>query len=65
MPVSSSSPGPAERYRALELGPIHEAAEDVVNTDNLVWLIVGDAAVIEDSIRDLDMGEIEIRTLGE
>ena len=54
-----------ERYRALELGPIHEAAEDVVNTDNLVWLIVGDAAVIEDSIRDLDMGEIEIRTLGQ
>ena len=54
-----------ERYRALELGPIHEAAEDVVNTDNLVWLIVGDAAVIEDSIRDLNMGEIEIRTLGQ
>ena len=54
-----------ERYRALELGPIHEAAEEVVNTDNLVWLIVGDAAVIEDSIRALDMGEIEIRRLGE
>ncbi|WP_203291480.1 M16 family metallopeptidase [Maricaulis parjimensis] len=54
-----------ERYRALELGPIHEAAEEVVNTDNLVWLIVGDAAQIEDSIRELDMGEIEVRRLGQ
>ena len=54
-----------ERYHSLELGPIHEAAREVVNTDNLIWLIVGDAAQIEQSIRDLDMGEIEIRRLGQ
>ena len=52
-----------ERYRNLELGPIHAAAQEVVNPENLVWLIVGDAAEIEDSIRELDMGEIEIRRL--
>ena len=54
-----------ERYNALELDAIHAAAEEVVDPDNLVWLIVGDAAVIADSIRELDMGEVEIRRLGE
>ncbi|WP_300545016.1 pitrilysin family protein [Maricaulis sp.] len=54
-----------ERYRNLELGPIRAAAEEVVNPENLVWLIVGDAAEIEESVRALDMGEIEIRRMGQ
>lgn len=54
-----------ERYRNLELGPIHAAAEEVVNPENLVWLIVGDAAEIEESVRALDMGGIEIRRMGQ
>lgn len=54
-----------ERYRSLDLDEVRAAAQEVVHPEQLVWLIVGDAAQIEESIRALDMGEIEVRQLGE
>ncbi|WP_300527937.1 pitrilysin family protein [Maricaulis sp.] len=54
-----------ERYRSLELETIHAAAQDVVQPDQLVWLIIGDAALIADGIRELGLGEVEVRSLGQ
>ena len=54
-----------ERYRSLDLEEVRAAAREVVHPEQLVWLIVGDAAQIEESIRALDMGEIEVRQLGQ
>ena len=54
-----------ERYNNLELETIHAAAQEVVQPDQLVWLIIGDAALIEDGIRELGLGEVEVRSLGE
>jgi len=54
-----------ERYRSLDLDEVRAAAQEVVHPEQLVWLIVGDAAQIEESIRALDMGEIEVRQLGQ
>ena len=36
------------------------AAQQVVKPDNLVWIVVGDRAVIEEKIRALDLGEMFI-----
>jgi zinc protease len=57
--------GLTERYRSLDLNEVRAAAQEVVHPEQLVWLIVGDAAQIEESIRALDMGEIEVRQLGQ
>jgi zinc protease len=54
-----------DRYRSLDLDEVREAGQEVVHPNELVWLIVGDVAQIEDSIRELDLGEIEVRRLGE
>jgi zinc protease len=54
-----------DRYRSLDLDEVRAAAQEVVHPEQLVWLIVGDVAQIEASIRELDLGEIEVRRLGE
>jgi len=52
-----------DRYRALDLETVRGAAQEVVHPEQLVWLIIGDAAEIEAGIRELDMGEVEVRRL--
>ena len=54
-----------ERYRALDLDEVRAAAQEVVHPEQLVWLIIGDAAEIEAGIRELDMGEVEVRRMGQ
>lgn len=54
-----------ERYRSLDLEEVRAAAQEVIHPEQFVWLIIGDAAVIADDIRALDMGEVEIRRMGE
>ena len=49
-----------ERVRSLNVGQVSEAAQQVVKPDNLVWIVVGDRAVIEDKIRALNLGEVYI-----
>ncbi|RPH92523.1 MAG: insulinase family protein, partial [Lysobacterales bacterium] len=47
-----------EQVRALSEGQITAAAEDVVQPDGMVWVVVGDRAKIEAGIRELGYGDI-------
>ena len=47
-----------ERVRALDLSDVAAAAEDVIQPDRLMWIVVGDRSVIEDGIRELALGEL-------
>lgn len=53
------------RYHGLDLDEVRAAAQEVVNPEQLVWLIIGDAAEIEAGIRELGMGEVEVRRMGQ
>lgn len=39
---------------------MNAAAQDVVQPDRLVWVVVGDRATIEPSIRALGFGEVRL-----
>lgn len=54
-----------QRYRELSLNEVRAASGRIASTDDIVWLIIGDASLIEESVRALDLGEIEVRSLGE
>ncbi len=45
---------------ALGTEDIAETGGKVLHPDNLVWLIVGDRMKVEDGIRDLGFGEVEV-----
>ena len=47
-----------ERLRTLKLSQISQAAQSLIHADNLVWVIVGDLAKIEEGIRELNLGEV-------
>ncbi len=48
----------ADSVRNLNLQQIDEAADDVIKPDKLTWVVVGDRAKIEESIRNLELGKI-------
>jgi len=48
----------AGKIRALKTSDLDEAAKQVIHPDNLVWVVVGDRAKIEEGIRELGIGEI-------
>jgi zinc protease len=48
------------KINALVVNDLNKAAVDVVHPDNMTWLIVGDVATIEKSIRDMNLGEVVI-----
>jgi zinc protease len=48
----------AERSLALTREAVAEQADRLIHTDRLVWVVVGDRAMIEEGIRELDLGEI-------
>jgi zinc protease len=47
-----------EQVRGLVLTDINAATLDLIQPDRLVWVVVGDRAVIEDDIRALGLGEL-------
>lgn len=49
-----------ERLRALSTDDLAEAANEVLDPERLVWVVVGDRSRIEDEIRELGFGEIRI-----
>ncbi len=49
-----------DRYQALELEDLQNAAEDIINPDALVWIIVGDLAQIREQVEALDIADLEI-----
>ena len=50
-----------ERYEGLGLADIEAAAREVVHPERLVWIVVGDRARIEDSVKALGLGPVETR----
>ena len=48
------------RYEAVDLSGVHAAAQQVIHPENLIWLIVGDLEKIEQQIRDLELGDVQI-----
>ena len=48
----------AAAVRELTLAEIRAEADRVLQPDRLIWVVVGDRGRIEQSIRDLDLGEI-------
>lgn len=50
-----------QRYEQLDLAAIEQAANQVLHPDQLVWMVIGDRAKIEDEIRALDLGEVIVQ----
>ena len=46
----------ADAVRAVTLDEVNAAARSMLHPDKIVWLVVGDKAVIEDGIRALELG---------
>ena len=50
----------AARVDAVTLDGVNDRARDVIRPDELTWIIVGDLAEIEDKIRSLNYGPVEV-----
>lgn len=48
----------AGKVRALRTGDIAAAASEVIHPESVVWVVVGDRASIEASVRELNLGEV-------
>jgi len=49
-----------DKVQALTQADLAKAAKTVVHPDNLIWVVVGDRAKIESSIRELNFGDLQI-----
>ena len=52
-----------KKYRSMTIDDINAAAETYIDPSIWTWVIVGDLSKIEQGIRELDLGEIEILKL--
>ncbi|GAB4115974.1 MAG: pitrilysin family protein [Wenzhouxiangellaceae bacterium] len=48
----------ASRYRSLQLEAIQTAADQHINDDSLLWVLVGDRAAISEELESLQLGPI-------
>ena len=48
----------AGKVRGLELSDVSTQADRVLQPGKMIWVVVGDRSVIEDGLRELDLGEI-------
>jgi zinc protease len=48
------------KVKALSVGDLKDAARTLIDPDHLIWVIVGDRAKIEKSVRELNLGEVRI-----
>lgn len=49
-----------ERFAAVTLDQVRQTAKDMLDPERLVWVVIGDLSKIEESVRSLDYGEVEI-----
>jgi zinc protease len=49
----------SRKVRSLDIPSVTDAAKSTIRPDNLVWVVVGDRAKIESSIRQLGLGEVK------
>jgi len=54
-----------EQYEQLTLREINDAAREVVNPDQLIWILVGDRAKIEAGVASLGLGTLEVKSIGD
>jgi len=52
------------RVRSLDVTDVVSTAQTVIQTQRLIWVIVGDRAVIENGIRELALGEVHYLDVG-
>jgi zinc protease len=50
----------AGKVKGVTPGAIRDAAKTVIHPDNLVWIVVGDRAKIEQGVRELNLGEFHL-----
>lgn len=50
----------AAKVKSLTVGDLKDAASTLIDPDHLIWVIVGDRAKIEKSVRELNLGEVKI-----
>ena len=50
----------ADKIRAVELADVGQAAQQIIQPDNMVWIVVGDRAKIESGLRELGVSEIRL-----
>ena len=50
----------AERIEAVSLEGVHAAAANILDLGEFTWLIVGDLEKIEQEVRDLNLGDVEV-----
>ena len=50
----------AERIAAVELEDVHASAKEIVDSEQLTWLVVGDLEKIEEEVRTLGYGTVEV-----
>ena len=48
------------KYESLTVDDLHAAADEVIHPQSMTWLIVGDLEKIEQPIRDMNLGEVQI-----
>ena len=48
------------KYEALNIDAIKAAAQNTIQPEKLVWLIVGDRSKIEAGIKELNLGDVEV-----
>jgi zinc protease len=49
----------SRKVRSLDVPAVTDAAKSTIRADNLVWVVVGDRAKIEASVRQLGLGEVK------
>ncbi len=52
--------GQGERLAALTLEGVNARAEDTIRPDQVTWVVVGDLSQMEEPIRALNFGEVEV-----
>lgn len=50
----------AEKYKSLTPEILQQAAQENLRPDAMIWVIVGDLEKIEQNIRDLNLGDVEV-----
>ena len=50
----------ADRIADVTLEKVHAVARETIDPNRLIWVVVGDLAEIEDSVRALDYGPVEV-----
>ncbi|MBV8069481.1 MAG: hypothetical protein JO270_06215 [Acidobacteriaceae bacterium] len=50
--------GYVHRVSALTVAEIESSARSLLNPDNMIWMVVGDRSKVEQSLRELGIGEI-------